>query len=442
MVSVTVSPYDPTITVGPAQPLPQPLTEPPLNAPVAMPQSTTTLFAKGGAPVQATPDQERGYGLLDRLYAAQRQQQQAVKDEGGAGWAMADAWTRQHANNLLALPSVAADIATAPYRNTQHGVFGFVPKLSVEKTVSGVRGLQGLLAGQDPREAYNRSMANLDIAKGAIEEAHPWATTGGSIGGDITSLIGARLPFVSGPSKEIPAIAETVVPQSERMVPGMSRWMTRKAESLTGTFTRPVGKILETGGETAALAILNENDPINSAALAAGGQASGSLALLMARHPGKTAIAALGGGFIAYSAVQRAFPGGENRWGEALSHTLDKMWIAGLVGLTASMTGAGRYRGSPFKSAQQFSEDLPRFADGVNVAFRAPAASVWVRAMKEDVNSRQPVIGPVLNSIMKNPDAFSEQELMTIGKSFEDGSLKPTIDKMIKDEAFRTKVGL
>jgi hypothetical protein len=48
----------------------------------------------------------------------------------------------------------------------------------------------------------------------------------------------------------------------------------------------------------------------------------------------------------------------------------------------------------------------------------------------------------VLNKVMSDPTAFSQSELRQIGTAMQDGSLKPTLDRLLKSEDFRSKVGL
>jgi len=52
------------------------------------------------------------------------------------------------------------------------------------------------------------------------------------------------------------------------------------------------------------------------------------------------------------------------------------------------------------------------------------------------------VLGPVLNKVMSDPTVFSESELRQIGTAMQDGSLKPTVDRLLKSNDFRLKVGL
>jgi hypothetical protein len=215
--------------------------------------------------------------------------------------------------------------------------------------------------------------------------------------------------------------------------------VTRAWERVTGKLARPLSKAAEAGVESAALAVAHEGDPIKTGAMAAGGQLAGS-GLLKIAHMPKTAAGTILGTVMLYSYLQRATPGGQNWILPAVEHSIDHLYYGGLLGLAAGGLGAGRFKGGSVGA--KFADDMPLVADGINLALRGPMLSTWTEMFQKDITSRKPVIGPVLNKVMSDPTVFSQSELRQIGTAMQDGSLKPTLDRLLKSEDFRTKVGL
>jgi len=446
----------PTVTFGPAMPLRDPsLDIPPPNAPVfsmekkfqpappadVPPPVTTTLAPKGGLPHLATPAQEQVYGLIDQMDRNKQVRDNALKGMTPGRSFLTSAGT-QYSNNLLAVPSMVGDMLTAPARDIGNlikgqmppAMFGSTPRLTVEKIASGARAAEAAAKGQDPVAAYDQARANIDLSQGAVQEAFPISQAAGGVAGDVGSIFSARLPFA-----RLPGAAAATVAKSEAMAPGAARAVVRAWEGLSGKLARPLTKAAETGVESAALAVAHEGDPVKTAAMSAGGQMAGSGLLKLAHMP-KTAAGALLGSVMLYSYLQRATPGGPNWILPAVEHSINHMYYGGLLGVAAGALGAGRFKGGSVGS--KFADDMPLIADGMNLALRGPMMRTWTDMFKADITSDRPVLGPVLNKVMSDPTVFSESELRQIGTAMQDGSLKPTVDRLLKSNDFRLKVGL
>jgi hypothetical protein len=414
----------------------------PVPAGPAPPPITNTVFPKGGVPMPATPQQQQAFGLVDAMQASRLKQEQMGKEYGP--WSsFAERAANQYSNNMLAIPSVGADLLSAPFRSLralQQGqpapaMFGATPRLTVEKIASGARAAEAAARGEDPTAAYNQARANIDIARGAMQQQFPWSQTAGSVAGDIGTLFTGRLPFT-----RLPGTLEKGALASETMAPGATKTLTRAWEGISGKFGRPLAKAGETGVEAASLAILNEGDPVKTGALAAGGQLGGSTALKFLHSP--RAYGYIAGAWLMYSMGQRLIPGGTNSWGHAVQEVLNHSGHALLTGMAAAALGAGRFKGSPHGASEKFADEIPLLADGINLAFRTPATAGIADLFTQDRTSQTPVVGPLLNKMMNDPGKFTTQELETVSKAIQDGALKPTIDRLMSNDSFRAKVGL
>ena len=129
---------------------------------------------------------------------------------------------------------------------------------------------------------------------------------------------------------------------------------------------RGAGRAAETGAEAAILSVLNDGDPLETAAWAAGGQAVGSAMLGSIKTVGKHPILASAFGMAAlFQMAKETAPGGRDSFIDSVESGFEKVWWGILAGATATVAGAGRLRGG------EIAKNWPRFADAVATIPRA-----------------------------------------------------------------------
>lgn len=291
-----------------------------------------------------------------------------------------------------------------------------IPRPRFRDAMAATASIPALLpGGETPSEAFDRNLFEIEEEEAAMRAAHPTAATVGDIAGDVGSLlIGRRATGadrfmrraetrLSG--KAAAAAADTLAKDMGKILkgPNMQR------------LGRAAGRSLETGIEAAALDILKDEnaDPLETAAVAAGGQLAGSTFLgasqgLMTGGLSKAAInitvaAASTWGLL--QVLKSSTPGGEDRILESMESGYDKVAFALAAGVGSAALGATRYgRGNT-----NLSEQTRAFLDGVGTAHRGTTLSLltdWTEGSPQD----RAAIERVLTAMASDPHYQGETD--------------------------------
>jgi len=330
--------------------------------------------------------------------------------------------------NLLAVPDLALQ-GVRKGSNTIRGLLG-QPEIPIPEggfLPSGREALTNLEAGllsipspgkfEQNREAVARRRA-------MTEQGAPTGQAVGEVGADVATLLTGRAPFrnLLNPAKRV-SKSTTAMKIDERLA--------EHAKQFASSLGSGIGKAAETGIEGAALALLNEQDPVKTAAFAAGGQgaASISLSLLKAatKNPLSTTFITLLLGHQLYRAVG---PGQKNIF-EASDEAINTIVGAYGLGILASLAGGGRVAKGSFKSAQ-----FEKIADGVITGVRTGIIDSVLKALKEEDDNNQ----DMLNVTLQNFDEIGAGYQKQITDAAENGKLSEVMDKLKDNKRFRNQV--
>ena len=284
---------------------------------------------------------------------------------------------------------------------------------------------------QEPfSERYQRELGQFRDEAAAIEEANPFAWGAGEIGGDILSLITGRAPL-AGKIQEYEKVLE--IPLKLAKDPGAARWAQRTLNHpAVRALARGTGRSLETGAEAMVLDIIKGDDPLETAALAAGTQAAGSMMNTLSKGllsggplkaGAKITLTALSTAGLLQIAKD-VTPGGEDNFLDSLELSYEKIALAFLAGAVASAAGTGRARDT------KFAEDWPKLMDAIATTPRGAVLSI----MEDFVNGskvEKEKIEMVLNQVAENPEYFGESA-DELQQALEKGDLLRTIQNLEK----------
>lgn len=277
----------------------------------------------------------------------------------------------------------------------------------------------------------------MDISK-QFKVQRPMVSDAGELVGDAATLVTGRAPiaqFLARNPLKFPSFS-TTAPAS------LSAEGQAIAKAVIGSkpmkfLASRAGRSLETGLEGAAMAIMNDGDPLEVGAYAAGGQAVGSLFT-----PFVSSLKGLGG--LAGTAIgltalfrlgQDLTPGIAESLYSASDSAFNKIKLGLALGIISGVGGAGRLRGT------QFGEVAPVIADSINAMQRGVTLSLlteWRNAAKEG----NPLPEAVMSQLSKDPGFFGkathqlEKALTSEGVSF----TKTLENLMQNDEEFGAKV--
>jgi hypothetical protein len=285
-----------------------------------------------------------------------------------------------------------------------------IPRPTVEGISSAAKSIPSLLpGGETPGEAMERNRNEFQRDELAMRDAHPVAAKVGDVGGDVLSLfLGRRGTGI-----------DKLVQRVETRLAGRTGADVAKtlADDINKTLAGPAMQKLARGGvrsleagvEAAALDILKDPnaDPVETAALAAGGQMVGSGTLqaakgLLSGGPTsaglKLTVAAVGAmGLI--QTFKSAVPGGRDRILESAESGFDKVMLTLGLGIGSAALGATRYgRGNA-----ALSDQTRAVLDGLSTVHRGSTLSVlsdWTEGNAED----RAAIERTLTAISNDPN--------------------------------------
>jgi len=272
------------------------------------------------------------------------------------------------------------------------GLLAF-PQPKVSDIASLIKSIPALLpGGKTPGEAFRGHQEGAAAKEAALRGAHPKATAAGDVAGDVLTLASGRLPAAKAIAKAELKLAPKVADMAfgsalaKPLDPGTARLANRIINSpKMRALARGLGRSVETGFEAMVLDIVKGDDPMETAAYAAGGQLAGSALLtagkgLISGGPlkagGKLAIAAASTAAL-LQMLKNVTPGGEDNFISNINDGFDKVTLALALGIISGLAGAGRLRGG------KLAEDLPKLTDAIATIPRAATISIledWVNA--------------------------------------------------------------
>lgn len=392
---------------------------------------------------------------------------------GSAAGVFSESAGSTFANNLLALPRGAGNLLAAGGAGIKAGfnkllgrpgdfrgefeeqqqqfpasALRSIPAPTVQQGGAALRSLPALSPGGESfTDVFRSNLERIQQDQAIGREAHPTAAGVGDVVGDVATLATGRLPAARGINRAesalLPRTPELLFGQAGAQIPSNVRFLLDKTllSPAMRSLARGTGRSFETGFEAAVLDVMKGDDPLETAGLAAGGQAAGSLAVqaskaLMSGGPlqigAKIGLSALSlaGYFQVMSSIT---PGGENSPIEAVKNGFAKVALGLILGAGATLAGAGRLRGG------QFAERFPKAMDFLATIPRAATIS-----MLEDFVDAPPEEQQRLESITvkltEDPEYFGESASSRLLASFNNGTLVSEISSLMDSAQFRERV--
>lgn len=396
-------------------------------------------------------------------------------DAATADAAFASSAKTRLANNILAAPSATGDLlaaASAGVSGTaallagkspeylrrfgeEQGKFPAsalrgIPRPKIQDLAAGMRTIPALVpGGETPGEAFARHRADIAAEERTLLEEHPVASFVGSIAGDAASLAAGRAPAAraavrgnlrwAGWSEGLQRGAARGAEQVERirdLPPGVLKQLdTIWSSKAVSALKRGAGRTAETGFESAALAAVNSDDPMESALWGAAYQAGGSASLATIKGILGTklglglglAAAAVSTGSI-LEVLEQAAPGESDGIIKNINQGYSKVLLAILGGTLAGLPTT-RVKGS-------LRENLPILADALTSVPRGAVLSA-INDLTADGESAK-AGRRILDQIRTDPSVFSKEQLSELERAFNDGKFSDAVGRMArKDEKFR-----
>lgn len=310
-------------------------------------------------------------------------------------------------------------VAAAPAAREQiEGSLSGENIIGAARTIPGVRNILGETGQPTP---IGEAQAQEQATTQRFTEQAPVATAIGEAGGDIATLLTGRAA-VRGLSPKLAAAAPKVAAQAPTIIGRALQGFARTAAK-TGT------RAVETGAEGAFLASLNDANPAEVAAMGAGSQVLGDVALSTFRGLAKKnrLLKAIALGTVVSLGVQQMTPGGldrvlptfEGRNKEAILTFL-------LSGGAAAITGGRIPKG--------FAG--PAFAEIVDVTRRGALLSLITSMTRDPVRT-----GPIVQKFTEDPEFFgaNAKRLLTRAINSDSVDVRNTVDRLMKDKEFRKR---
>ena len=402
-----------------------------------------------------------------------REDDNPFREDDGAGTAFQLAAGETFINNLLGLPGAVGELGGRALAGTTAAIEGgsalltggdfdfanraerqlgkfpasalaSIPRPKIADIGSAVRSIPSLVpGGEAPSESFQRESDRFASEKQAREQEHPTASNLGSIGGDVMSLLTGRLPFAKSIQRGEKALEAPVKlafgsAVNKTFEPGAVRWANRVIDSpVFRKLARGTGRAAETGFEALMLDMVNGDDLLETAGVAAGGQVAGSL-MLSAGHGLTSGGFFKAGGKIAVTAASAAAlfqifkdvtPGGEDNFISSLEAGYEKVSLAILAGVVAGLAGSGRGRSG------RFAEDFPKIMDSFAVVPRGAMISM-LEEWRDSPPESQQKLELVTGKLIESPQFFGSATA-DLQKGMEGGNLLQTIESLeTKNAAF------
>jgi hypothetical protein len=301
--------------------------------------------------------------------------------------------------------------------------------------------------GESPGDSFDRHLSDIDVQELRNEANFPLATGAGELVADLLALLLTKRP-VSGRiiSTERKLLAENPLEFGKAVTaiaakPGFTQGVKEFFSTpVMKHLYRGTGRSAETGAEATMLEIINGDNPVETAALAAGFQ--GSSSLILAALKGKNLgagdvglrIAAAGAGTASlYQLIKDAVPGGDDSILDSLEFGYEKVLLAVALGLASGAVGAGRLRGKD----TVLQRNGPKMMDAISTLHRGTFIGL-LAAAKDGTPEQQAQIEQTLDVLTTRPAAFSEDIRGKLFNSMQDGTFVETIYSLSDNKDFQS----
>lgn len=391
---------------------------------------------------------------------------QLGEEKPSIGAAAAQGFSEQAINNLLGIPEFLAKgagslsnvVRAAHGSETQPIPENLLGLPSGRDVASGIdAGVGGLLGIDGDFGNFSERFKAEQQRRAGVEEARPIAASVGDVGADIATILTGRLPLVKGPGGLFDDAINAKIDERVKTLKKLAKSTGKKTgfkaterrilnSEVFRDLSRAVGRGAESGLEGFSLAVLQQGDPIQTAALASGTQIASSLGLTAAEGAATAPAKALGLkptglqgralGLVASAGMfagmlqifKEATPGGRDRILESEETGYAKVAGALLLGLTAAAIGGKRSKEKGVLAT------LPKFADAMAAIPRAAMISNL-----EDVAASDEGTGEIIDRIFTSFDKLNEKQVDVLTKGFQEGDLVSRINDLIEnDESFRS----
>lgn len=312
-----------------------------------------------------------------------------------------------------------------------------IPAPTVQGMAAGIRSIPALVPGGESfGDAFARNREAITAEEEALAAAHPVATAIGGVGGDVAAIISGRLPFarrigeaekaLAGGAPQLYFGAAAPAAQSNLgyvldktvLSPAMRR------------LARGAGRSVEAGLEAAVLDTMKGDDPLETAYMAAIGQAGASGAIELGKTVWRHPSLAMAGLAMAstFQIMKEATPGGRDRILESVESGFQKVTWTLAASVAAGAVGGGRLRGTEF--AQRF----PKLADSISTIPRAAVISMaqeWTKASPEEQSQME----MVASRLASDPGYFGPNVARRLDRAAKNGTLFDEVDRLQKTSA-------
>ena len=232
----------------------------------------------------------------------------------------------------------------------------------------------------------------------------------GDIAGDIGSLLITRTPFQRGLRNRVKREPDLLFGSAAKNAPATASFTPTFFEGTRNISKSALDKIVpllkrggirvgETGLEGALVAAMNDDDPLSTAAMAAGAQTVGGTALAATKglfgNKGANLAMAAAGTMAFLQLFKEATPGGRDRILESSETAFAKLAALITVAGIAGANGLGRVRGN-------LRTQQPELADLITTIPRGNMLSLLNNIMQDDTGEVELVLG----QLMKDPSYF------------------------------------
>lgn len=403
-----------------------------------------------------------------------RNQDIEIQTSPGLGWAMLKEGARRLGDTVLETPRIAGDtlagLASAP--DLIHGLVpggqgpidefknaftaeqnkfpaSFLRSFNddkgidlpnVNQAIAGAKSIPSLMpGGESPGDAYSRNLDSLNQGQAVNELSFPVGTGAAKLAADVGTMFMTKKPFAKGIINSERSLMEAV--KTLATTPGFKQGMKETLRS-TGMkhLYRGAGRSIEAGAEATMLEIINGDNPVESAALAAGLQGGGSLLLHALTGTGskslgsvglRIAAASVGTGSI-WQLMKDVVPGGDDNLLNSMTTGYEKVMLAVVLGVASGAVGAGRLRGA----SEGWQKNLPQTMDALNTIHRGTFLGLMLRA-KDGTPEEQALIDNTLNLMTNNPDKIPDSIRTQLFDSIQQGGFVQTVDALSSNEGFK-----
>ena len=303
-------------------------------------------------------------------------------------------------------------------------------------------------ASPTPPMTWNEARERAVLEAQQARELFPKSSTAGEFGADFATMFTARRPARLARSE----IARRNRDAAERFRSQMSRARSELDDDLQShldDFATKAAKKIKTGSkaltdagiksgeaaiEGAFLAALNNDDPVVSAATAAGIQSAGNLGLILSTKPKKALMPFIASTWAAHE-LWKTFAPGDQSFFESKDFAFQSAAAALALGAVGALTGSGRLGPSYIKH--------PALADFPTAFLRAGTEN-RLRELRSRFENNDPLMDDVLTMLKSNPGSFNENQLNSLSRAWDsekDTAFGDEIDRLMRDSKdFRERV--